>query len=124
MVSAECVMCEEIITNPVCPGCIQEGVQQWLWEQRQDELANNVGELTRNVFANHGDTFCIKCDSAMSLCAYCYTGSVFGLICHNPRLVQQYLDYFNYDLLHLGWEREARSQLEDNEHALSGATHR
>jgi len=106
-------MCQEAITNPICPACLQEGVQQWLLEQRQDELADEVAELTRGVFANTGTTFCIKCDSVMGLCAYCYTKEVFLLIKSRPRLVSQYLTYFNYDLEHLGWEREARNYLEE-----------
>ena len=104
-----CVMCEEAITNPICPACLQEGVQQWLMEQRQDELVHEVQELTRCTFANNGDTFCIKCDNLMSLCAYCYTKEVFGLIKHHPDLVESYLTYFNYDLEHLGWEQDARA---------------
>jgi hypothetical protein len=106
---AECVVCNEPITNP---GCLQEGVQQWLREQRQDELADEVSELTRNVFANHGSMFCIKCDSAMSLCTYCYSKEIFDLVKQRPRLVAQYLTYFNFDLDHLGWEQEARSIVE------------
>lgn len=110
---AECVMCEEPITNPICPACLQEGVRQWLLEQRQEELADEVDELTRNVFANSGETFCIKCDNSMALCAYCYTNEVFGLIKQHPRLVKNYLSYFNFDLDHLGWEEEARTYIDE-----------
>ena len=106
-----CVMCDEAITNPVCPACLQEGVQQWLLEQGQTELVENVQELTRGVFANSGDAFCIKCDNVMSLCAYCYTKEVFGLVKEHPELVECYLDYFNYDLEHLGWEQDARAYI-------------
>ena len=108
-----CVMCEETITTPICPACIQVGVEEWLLEQREDELANEISELTRVVFANHGDTFCIKCDSVMALCAYCYTKEVFQLIKERPRLVKQYLEYCNYDLEHLGWEQDARQYVDD-----------
>jgi len=106
-------MCEEPITNPVCPSCLQEGVQQWLLEQREEPLAEQVSELTRSVFANMGGTFCIKCDSCMSLCAYCYTKEVFDVIKQHPRLVEEYLVYFNFDLGHLGWQREAETYIEN-----------
>ena len=102
----ECVMCSEAITNPICPACLQEGVQQWLMEQGQERLADEVNELTRNVFANNGDAFCIKCDSVMSLCAYCYTKEVFHLLSKRPRLMNEYLTYFNYDLEHEGYSKE------------------
>jgi uncharacterized protein YozE (UPF0346 family) len=105
-------MCQEVITNPLCPGCLQEGVQQWLVEQRQNQLTDEVSELTRSVFANSGSTFCIKCDSCMELCVYCYTKEVFHLIKRCPELIAQYLEYFNYDLEHLGWEQEARAYID------------
>lgn len=110
--NSECVMCEETITNPICPACLQEGVQQWLLEQGQAQLADDVNELTRGVFANNGDAFCIKCDSVMSLCAYCYTKEVFNLVKEHPRLVRHYLDYFNYDLGHMGWEQDALAYID------------
>jgi hypothetical protein len=109
--SPECVMCDEPITNPICPACLQEGVQQWLLEQGQDALVLEVQELTRGTFANIGLTFCIKCDSVMSLCAYCYTKEVFSIVKEHPRLVENYLEYFNYDLEHLGWEQDARAYI-------------
>jgi|GEM_PF-2359985 len=110
----QCVMCDESITNPICPACLQEGVQQWLMEQRQYALAEEVRDLTRGVFANNGDTFCIKCDSLMGLCAYCYTKEVFNVVKRCPRLINQYLVYFNFDLGHLGWEKEARSYIDED----------
>jgi hypothetical protein len=111
--STPCVMCEEPITNPICPACLQEGVRQWLLEQRQGQLAAEVRALTSVIFANHGDVFCIKCDSAMALCAYCYTKEVFNVIKDHQHLVKQYLAYFNYDLQHLGWEQDARAYTDD-----------
>ena len=110
--SSECVMCEEAITNPICPACLQEGVQQWLKEQQQDTLVDEVGELTRGIFANHGSTFCIKCGSCMGLCAYCYTKEVFDVIKCCPTLITQYLEYFNYDLGHMGWEQDASAYID------------
>lgn len=103
----QCVVCEEPITNPICPACLKEGVSQWLLEQGQYGLLGEVDEMTRGVFANSGSTFCIKCDSLMGLCAYCYTKEVFDIVKRHPRLVADYLVYFNFDLGHMGWEREA-----------------
>jgi len=108
----ECVLCDEAITNPICPACIREGVRQWLLEERQDDLVPEVDEVTRTVFRNAGDTHCIKCKNLMSTCAYCYTEEIFHLIKRNPSLLEKYLTYFNFDLGHLGWELEARRVME------------
>lgn len=102
-----CVECEETITNPICPACLQVGVEQWLREEHREALVPELHELTRRVFWNDGETFCIKCNNLMSTCAYCYTKAVFDLIRHEPDLLQRYLVYFNYDLGHMGWEQEA-----------------
>lgn len=112
MQDTKCVMCDEAITNPICPGCLQEGVQQWLMEQGETALADEVSELTRGNFANWGETACIKCDNLMSLCAYCYTKEVFHVVSRHPRLVSSYLTYFNFDLEHLGWEQDARAYID------------
>ncbi|MBR9700606.1 hypothetical protein GOV11_01950 [Candidatus Woesearchaeota archaeon] len=113
-----CVLCEEPITNPICPGCLREGVRQWLWEERREELVPAVEELTRGIFRNMGDIHCIKCNSLMSVCTYCYTEEVFRLIRHYPELVAQYLEFFNYDLGHQGWAKEARERLGGNKYGF------
>jgi hypothetical protein len=123
--NSECVMCEEAITNPICPSCLQQGVQQWLMEQQRNDLVSEIEELTVGVFANNGDAFCIKCDNLMSLCAYCYTKEVFHVVKKHPKLLALYVDYFNYDLEletsevrkdrkipHVGWSKEAELLLD------------
>jgi hypothetical protein len=49
----------------------------------------------------------------MGLCTYCYTKEVFAIVKQRPRLVAEYLDFFNYDLEHLGWEQEALLYVEE-----------
>lgn len=106
-----CTLCEEPITNPICPCCVREGIRQWLHEENQEQLIPSVDEATRNIFRNDGTTDCIKCHSLMSVCVYCYTKEIFHLVKHDPKLLLRYLTYFNYDLGHLGWQREAEQLL-------------
>lgn len=103
-----CVQCEEVITNPLCPVCLQKGVQQWLGDEHNDVLSREVSLMTDNAL---GETPCIRCGSPMGLCVYCYTKDVFDLVKRYPVLLRSYLSYFNFDLHHLGWEREAREIL-------------
>jgi hypothetical protein len=106
-------MCDDAITNPVCPACLHKGVRQWLLEQRELRLAAEVLDATvQDIVA--GSTNCIKCRSPMAVCAYCYTKDIFDVIKRRPALVDNYLIYFNFDLEHLGWEQTARDIAEEN----------
>ena len=108
-----CVMCEEAITTPVCPACLHKGVRQWLLEQSETRLADDVLDTTvRDIIG--GSTDCIKCHSPMGVCAYCYTKDVFDVIKRRPSLVNDYLVYFNFDLEHMGWEQSARLITDDH----------
>ena len=107
----ECVQCEEVITNPLCPGCLYEGMEQWLLEQRQEDTLDLLRTLTASV-TEQGDVSCIKCCRPMNLCTYCFTRDVMPFFMNDPRLMAQYLTYFNFDLGHLGWEQEALAYLE------------
>lgn len=103
-----CVECEEPITNPLCPTCLAEGVEQWAHEEGNMILVREVRKLSAG-FVPRGEVTCIKCRAPMDVCAYCYTKSVFALVREYPALLAHYLVYFNFDLEHLGWERDARA---------------
>ncbi|MDD9953893.1 MAG: hypothetical protein OXR66_06170 [Candidatus Woesearchaeota archaeon] len=102
-----CVVCEEVITNPVCPCCLHEGVGQWLSERGQTKIATQVEWVPHTT----GDTHCIKCDQGMGICSYCYMGEMFDVVKQQPALIKEFLTFFNFDLEHLGWEQEARAYL-------------
>ncbi len=117
-----CVMCDEAITNPVCPNCLHSGVRQWLIEQQELRLAQKVLDITQCNIKNdlhdldkneHGNTLCIKCHSPMDVCTYCYTKDVFDVVKSKSSLVAEYLMFFNFDLEHLGWEQDARYIVSD-----------
>jgi ferredoxin len=105
-----CVVCEEPITNPICQECLREAVRQWLMEQGQSGLMEEVDRMT---MSDHDGTTCIGCGNRMRVCAYCYTKDVFHIIEKRPELVPAYLAYFNFDLEHMGWERDARAYVDD-----------
>ena len=107
----KCVLCEEVITNPLCPCCLNEEAQQWLKEQGQDALANETHWISSGLVQN-GSTNCIKCKNPMAVCTYCTTQDMMHVVKHNKRLLEQYLVYFNFDLGHMGWEQEALVELE------------
>lgn len=104
-----CTVCGEVITNPLSAARLHEGVTDWLRDEGREDLV----EVTRPApdFAIESDTTCIKSGRPMSLCTYCYTGDVMALIREDPKLLERFLTYFNFDLEHLGWEQEARAYL-------------
>jgi hypothetical protein len=115
-----CVMCEETITNPVCPDCLHSGVRQWLVEQQETRLAQTVLDITIADVKNlqhralvEDSTLCIKCNRSMNVCTYCYTKDVFDVIKSKPLLVAEYMMFFNFDLEHMGWEQDARNIVSD-----------
>ena len=112
---ATCVMCEETITNPVCPACVHKGIRQWLLEQQELHLATDVLEVTlcdSNVHALD-NMECIKCHNSMAICTYCYSKNVFDVIKSKPLLIAEYMMFFNFDLEHMGWEQDARNLIAD-----------
>lgn len=107
-----CIACEEVITNPLCPCCLHDEMRQWLVEESAERIADVLKAFTASIVQS-GETHCIKCFRAMSVCTYCYTRDVLDLVRHDKHLLSQYLTYFNFDLGHLGWEQEARAYLEE-----------
>jgi hypothetical protein len=106
----KCVVCEEEITNPLCPQCLHEEMRQWLLEQGEERLAVLVEGRCEEP---HGEIACVRCKRPMAVCTYCCTQDVLPLVRANTKLLMQYLAYFNFDLGHLGWEQEARAYLDD-----------
>jgi hypothetical protein len=102
-VETRCVECEETITNPICPACLKEAIQQWLLGDGDEERSEELSELTRRIFANTGDTWCVRCGSSMALCAYCYTREALRLV--PPERIPDFIEYFTFDLGHQGYEK-------------------
>jgi hypothetical protein len=72
-----CVECDEVVTQPLCPGCLSRGVASWLQEKvpERPELLLQLQDLTEESVVS-GETTCIKCGSPMGLCSACYTNGL------------------------------------------------
>jgi len=75
-----CSICDEPITNPICPKCIARSLRIWL-------MHNNPGlieiiDAKLNVFMGlnslDSDVNCIKCGEEMSICMYCFIESIYA----------------------------------------------
>ena len=68
-----CVVCEEVITHPLCGECLAHQVATWLQERAVPrEALYELADVTEEILVNHGATHCIKCGGAMGVCSYCY----------------------------------------------------
>lgn len=93
----ECVECEEVIVNPVCPDCLSEGIACWVGERLGPEAAGAVHDITDALAHREGTTWCIKCGVHMQMCAYCYTNSLMSILKNHPAVLVQFLYYFGFD---------------------------
>ncbi len=88
------------------------GVRQWLLERGEIRLAREARQIASGLDVP-GDIGCLRCGVSMRVCAYCVTKELFHLVAKKPVLVAEYLALFNFDLEHLGWERDARAYLDE-----------
>lgn len=95
----DCVLCKEPVTNPVCQDCLEEAVEQWLWEVAPEKV-EGLHEETDIVRA-HGGVSCIRCKREFSVCTYCYTKHVFNWLRSDAELQLEFLEFFNFDLYQL-----------------------
>jgi hypothetical protein len=91
---------------------VHTGVRQWLLERHETRLAREARAITNGLDAP-GETQCLRCGASMRVCAYCVTKELFHLVARKPALVAEYLTLFNFDLEHMGWERDARAYLDE-----------
>ncbi len=90
----QCLVCEQPITNPVCPQCLAEEMKEWLRDYRPEETG-----LFDVVSVPGSDVQCIRCGQPFSVCAHCYARDVsLGLFNRHPDLIQPFLDTFNFEM--------------------------
>jgi hypothetical protein len=106
----ECVLCEEYITNPLCPECVGEQIKTWLAETKPDLVSLldiETRKMSQHVFdENH----CISCKKDMDVCTYCYTEHILDWL--EDKLpkenLSQFVKFFHYDFHKKGYFEKAR----------------
>ena len=89
-----CRDCEDVITNPVCPGCLSRGIEQWalIW------MPELLSHIQLNPAFGTG-TRCIMCKRDMSQCAHCFSKEIYELVVRSiPELGEEFLQSFNFQL--------------------------
>ncbi|MBU1201001.1 MAG: hypothetical protein KJ583_07555 [Nanoarchaeota archaeon] len=92
----ECIVCREVITNPVCVECIEMEIQTWLYEVKP-ELVEELNRVTDEINFKFGDTSCILCKEDMSVCTYCYIHHILTWLEKHPYLIGEFKRLFNFN---------------------------
>lgn len=110
-----CDMCNEAITNPICPFCLAEQIEVWLtfYPQLKREILpkiHNYLKKTLNRITAYG-TECIKCRKNRAfVCPYCFTEYVFSELQEinaNKLILREFIEFFNFDLEFKGYYKES-----------------
>ncbi|MFA5176017.1 MAG: hypothetical protein WC413_02030 [Candidatus Nanoarchaeia archaeon] len=93
-----CVICDEVITNPICLDCLAREVEFWL-RDRDPSLLPEVRKIRHelNVYDNFQETSetCIKCKMEMNICPHCYCTKLLKLFqTKSPELVELFRKAF------------------------------
>lgn len=103
---ARCFVCQEAITNPICPSCLTKEIKIWL-EDINSSLVKEFKKKVKYDTITKTDTKCILCNNYTDTCPYCFTELVyFWLKEKHPEFVESFLTYFNYDFERTGYKKE------------------
>ncbi|MFA5174368.1 MAG: hypothetical protein WC438_04265 [Candidatus Pacearchaeota archaeon] len=109
-----CSLCHEPVSNPICPSCITAQIEAWLtiypnYHQLRAKLMPKVNKFLRKNL-EYG-AMCIKCnEKRASVCPYCFTEFVLNELREmnvNKTVLKEFLIFFNFDLEHKGYYKEA-----------------
>ena len=95
-----CVICQEAITNPICPECLHREVEHWLADT-MPSLVGKVREYTE-IFDTyrHDVTKCVICGRNMTVCAHCFCKDIYELLEKElGGMAENFLFSFNFDLV-------------------------
>lgn len=95
-----CVVCDEVITHPLCQGCLEQQIGSWLQERfpNRTDLRVTLEDLSGELSCCGGVTTCIKCKRPMRICSHCYLTHILAWIEQVfPQLVGEFCTYFGFE---------------------------
>lgn len=92
---SECVLCTDVITNPLCPECLLQEMMDWAYD-KEDVMLALLDEM-ESIKCFDGTTPCLKCSNNFSICAYCFTEQVReNLDYYFPEIAAEFSTFFNF----------------------------
>jgi len=97
-----CGVCGEVVTQPVCPECLEREMIDWLAFKGENiaELLNFIKETT-NIFKAYDclNTKCVICGKKMRVCAHCYCKEIFDYMNGRyPELEDEFITHFDFNI--------------------------
>ncbi len=95
----KCVVCDEGISNPVCPECLEKQMQAFFGEKTgmQNNFIKKLAKIS--LAENTRSSWCVCCGKQMAVCTHCFSSEVFDMVKEDyPDLKQDFLLHFNYYL--------------------------
>lgn len=95
-----CLICQEGITNPVCPECLEKQVMYWISEIRPSlvNVLKRVGESVKEF--DFRSTDCVLCGRNLNICPHCYCDEIHAWLKENgfEEIAERFLYHFNFEL--------------------------
>lgn len=92
-----CLVCKGVITNPVCPDCLEKEALAWLSDINPDMKLLLARSPSLSSYP-HSAINCILCSRSVDICAHCYCNEVSSVLSNNPALSREFLCMFNFEL--------------------------
>jgi len=94
---AACLVCGDVISNPICPGCLAEELEDLLGREHPE--AQLVVREARKTIGTSGSelTTCVICGRDMNICPVCFMEEMRGMMADtNPRTGELITERFGY----------------------------
>ena len=108
-----CDFCGEAIINPICPSCITTEIEAWLslYPNLRKEIMPKLNTFLKKINNKTNATECIQCkNKRAAICPYCFTKLILNelkKLKSNKIIITEFFEFFNFDLHHTGYTREA-----------------
>lgn len=103
----ECELCNEPVTNPICPSCLSKEIEIWSsnYPNLRREIIPKLKKYLKGMKKSLKESVkCIRCqDNDVPICPYCFIREVLDeleLIDVNKQIKKEFLQFFNFDLGH------------------------
>ncbi len=96
----KCVICQEAITNPICPDCLHREIEEWLLDKNKSLVPKLRAYTWIYGSYRHTGTSCVICGGDMSVCAHCFCKDVYDFLSSElGENADDFLFSFNFELI-------------------------
>lgn len=97
---AICEECNEAITNPICPNCLERQAIAWLMERKKELLVHKVKDrlavIKKHSKESNSNVNCVICKTKLSICPHCTATELWKVLQKEKRIANDFLVMFSY----------------------------